>query len=75
MTVEARWNGVVIAASDKTVLVEGNHYFPPEDVLARFHRRKRIGDALHVEGRGQLLPRRRQRTAQCGRRVVLPNAA
>jgi hypothetical protein len=26
--VEARWNGAVIAQSDDTVLVEGNHYFP-----------------------------------------------
>jgi uncharacterized protein (DUF427 family) len=26
--VEARWNGAVIARSDDTVIVEGNHYFP-----------------------------------------------
>lgn len=25
---KATWNGVVIAESDDTVLVEGNHYFP-----------------------------------------------
>ena len=25
-------NGVVIAESDKTEMVEGNHYFPPESV-------------------------------------------
>jgi uncharacterized protein (DUF427 family) len=23
------WNGATIAESDKTVVVEGNHYFPP----------------------------------------------
>jgi len=28
----ARWNGAVIAESDDTVIVEGNHYFPPESV-------------------------------------------
>jgi uncharacterized protein (DUF427 family) len=28
----ATWNGTVIADSDKTVVVEGNHYFPPESV-------------------------------------------
>lgn len=27
---KAVWNGVVIAESDDTVVVEGNHYFPPE---------------------------------------------
>ena len=26
--VQARWNGAVIAESDDTVVVEGNHYFP-----------------------------------------------
>ena len=32
--VEARWNGRVIAKSDDTVVVEGNHYFPPDAVEA-----------------------------------------
>ena len=32
MTVEAIWNDTVIAHSDQTVVVEGNHYFPREDV-------------------------------------------
>ena len=29
---KAVWNNTVIAESDKTVKVEGNHYFPPESV-------------------------------------------
>ena len=29
---KAIWNGKVIAESDDTVVVEGNHYFPPESV-------------------------------------------
>lgn len=28
----ARWNGAVLADSDQTVVVEGNHYFPPDAV-------------------------------------------
>ena len=28
----ATWNGVVIAMSDDTIVVEGNHYVPPESV-------------------------------------------
>ena len=31
---KAIWNGVVIAESDDTVIVEGNHYFP-KDALHR----------------------------------------
>ena len=26
---QAEWNGVVLAESDETIMVEGNHYFPP----------------------------------------------
>ena len=33
MTVQATWNGAVLAKSDRTVLVEGNQYFPPDDVV------------------------------------------
>ena len=31
---EARWNGALIARSDDTVVVEGNHYFPVDAVDA-----------------------------------------
>ena len=29
---QATWNGAVVAASNDTVVVEGNHYFPPESL-------------------------------------------
>jgi len=29
---KAVWNGAVIAESDATVVVEGNHYFPPQSL-------------------------------------------
>ena len=32
MTMRATWKGSVIAESDRTVVVEGHHYFPIEDV-------------------------------------------
>jgi uncharacterized protein (DUF427 family) len=30
--IRATWNGEVLAESKNTVMVEGNHYFPPDDV-------------------------------------------
>ncbi len=33
---KAIWKGQVIAESDRTVVVEGNHYFPKEAVKAEF---------------------------------------
>lgn len=33
---KAVWNGAVIAESDDTVVVEGNHYFPLEAVRREF---------------------------------------
>lgn len=32
----ATWNGQVIAESDETIVVEGNHYFPPSAVKSEF---------------------------------------
>jgi uncharacterized protein (DUF427 family) len=32
----AEWNGQVLAESDETIVVEGNHYFPPETVDPTF---------------------------------------
>ena len=29
---KAVWNGQVLAESDETIRIEGNHYFPPESV-------------------------------------------
>lgn len=34
--VRAIWNGQVIAESDETIVIEGNHYFPPESVKMEF---------------------------------------
>ena len=34
----AKWNGAVIAHSDDTVIVDGNHYFPAESVDPQFLR-------------------------------------
>lgn len=32
----ARWNGAVIAQSDDTVVVEGNHYFPADGLVEAY---------------------------------------
>ncbi len=33
---KAVFNGAVVAESDDTIVVEGNHYFPPESVNAEY---------------------------------------
>ena len=33
---KAIWNGQIIAESDKTIIVEGNHYFPPNAIKNEF---------------------------------------
>lgn len=33
---KALWNGEVIAESDDTVVVEGNHYFPAESIKSEY---------------------------------------
>src|ERR1051326_5941436 len=34
----AVWNGAVLAESDRTVVVEGNHYFPAETIRQEYFR-------------------------------------
>jgi uncharacterized protein (DUF427 family) len=35
---KAVWEGAVLAESNDTVLIEGNHYFPPESLNRNFFR-------------------------------------
>ena len=35
---KATWNGQVLAESDDTIVVEGNHYFPPDSLHREFFR-------------------------------------
>jgi len=33
---KATWNGAVLAQSEHTIVVEGNHYFPPDSLTTEF---------------------------------------
>ena len=33
---KASWNNAIVAESDNTVVVEGNHYFPPESAHRQY---------------------------------------
>jgi uncharacterized protein (DUF427 family) len=33
---KAIWNGAVLAESDQTIVVEGNHYFPPDAIRSEY---------------------------------------
>ena len=35
--VKAIWNGAVLAESDHTIVVEGNHYFPPQAINWQYY--------------------------------------
>jgi uncharacterized protein (DUF427 family) len=35
---KALWNGAVLAESDRTVVIEGNHYFPPDAIRREYFR-------------------------------------
>jgi len=37
-TMKAVWNGAVLAESDDTIIVEGNHYFPPDSINREYFR-------------------------------------
>ncbi len=34
--IQAKWQGTLLAQSDETTVVEGNHYFPPDSIYRQF---------------------------------------
>lgn len=48
---KAIWNDVVLAESDETVVVEGNHYFPPEAIERRYFRESNMHTVCPWKGR------------------------
>ncbi len=53
---KALWGGKVLAESDSTIVVEGNHYFPPASVERRYLRDSTLrttcswkGEALYYD--------------------------
>ena len=47
---KATWHGTTLAESDDTVIVEGNHYFPPQAVRAAFLRPSQTHTVCHWKG-------------------------
>ena len=51
----AIWNNTIIAESDETIMIEGNHYFPPSAVKQEFFGSQRKTDTVFLERQCQLL--------------------
>jgi len=47
---KAIWNGVIIAESGDTVVVEGNHYFPLSSVKSEYLRESTTHTTCHWKG-------------------------
>lgn len=47
---KATWNGIVLAESDKTVVVEGNHYFPRESINFDYLKESDYHTTCHWKG-------------------------
>jgi uncharacterized protein (DUF427 family) len=47
---KAVWNGATLAESDKTIVVEGNHYFPPDAVKRELFQASSTHTTCHWKG-------------------------
>ena len=47
---KAVWNGAVLAESSQTIMVEGNHYFPPETLNPDYFRASTLHSSCHWKG-------------------------
>ena len=51
----AIWNGKVIAESDDTIVIEGNHYFPPDSLKDEYFTRSSKTSVCFWKGRASYL--------------------
>ncbi len=47
---KAIWKGKVLAESDDTIVIENNHYFPPESINKEFFRASEINTVCPWKG-------------------------
>lgn len=47
---KAIWNNEIIAESDATVVIEGNHYFPKESIKSEFYKESNTSTSCHWKG-------------------------
>ena len=47
---KALWENAVLAESDKTIVVEGNHYFPPDSVRRKYFAPSDTQTTCHWKG-------------------------
>lgn len=47
---KAIWNNEIIAESDATVVIEGNHYFPKESIKSEFYKESNTSTNCHWKG-------------------------
>jgi uncharacterized protein (DUF427 family) len=61
---KASWNGTVLAESDDTVVVEGNHYFPAASLRREYFTPNNQQSVCPWKGTGRLLEGRRGRRVE-----------
>ena len=49
-TMKAVWNGVTLAESDRTIVIEGNHYFPLDAVKREHFQASNTHTTCHWKG-------------------------
>jgi uncharacterized protein (DUF427 family) len=47
---KAIWNDTVIAESNDTIVIEGNHYFPPASIKDEFYKSSEMSSVCHWKG-------------------------
>ncbi len=47
---KAIWNGTILAESDKTIVVEGNHYFPADAINKEYFQASETTTICHWKG-------------------------
>jgi len=51
--VKAKWDDMVIAESDETIVIEGNHYFPPKSINKEYFKESDYTTTCPWKGKAQ----------------------
>ncbi len=47
---KATWEDTILAESDRTIVIEGNHYFPPDSIKRQYFSPSEMHSTCHWKG-------------------------
>ena len=70
---KAVWNGAIVADSDKTRVIEGNYYFPPDSINRKYFKASKTTSICPWRGQASYYTLEGRRDKERGRGLAVPD--